>query len=436
MRYMDPLAPPGYWDSVNIIGELVRLTKKNVDSVNVTGKIVLYELPSGVSQEDGARQFKDSGILALLTLLRTYSDYPGAGNWVRDGSKLGDWPFPSYEISLKQNKSLEGWFLNQSRLIIQIGHDVNPWDDSFKYGSSIVGLSILVFSGIICIIASWKLTLSILVSGFQLSIAQVVLWMNVIGCILRMIWCATDPFAAFETTNFLFTQLMLSITYPFAVAGALLISLYWHELIKRTGSRINLFLDKMKWWFFGWSIFMLCFEVTTATLRGLYWSFSIMIFVDGAMYIVVSVAVLVFFIVTRYRLQAVFDRVNKGLQSRREQRLSLATFQLQVMVVLMVIWIILLVVVGATNLVWAPIAFPTIFAIFFLNLQLMCLLQVLLINAPRKSLLSFFCGLCRPELNEIEFTRTSTGPGSSYSGFSQQGGSKSLSQQTDSQSQQ
>lgn len=392
MRYFDPKAAPGYWDSYKVEAEWIYL--KEIDTkMNLSGKVVCYDMRAGESQEDAARSLSASGIVALFTLLRGQSDYPGAGNWVRDGTHPTQ-PFPLFEITLKQNKSMDGWYRNQSKITVLLDFNPNPWDKTFSIGLPIVGIFILVCSGIICIMACWKLTLLIIRDGFQLSIGQVVLWINIFGCLVRMLYGAADPFASFGTTNFIFSQLLLSISYPCAVAGSLLISLYWHEMIKKTGNRVNKFLDSMRIPFIIVTAFMFAFELVTATLRGTLYSFSIILYLDGAMYVIVGLGVFIFFVVTRYRLQKVFDKINAGLGSRRGQRLSLATFQLQAIVALLMLFIILLIIIGTTSLLMNPISFPILFFLLYLTLILTSLFQVLLISAPHVPWTWFFCGLC------------------------------------------
>jgi len=419
MRFLDPPAPPGFWDSAVMEGEWKYLTDKHT-SENLTGLIVCYPLQNGETQEGLANLFKDKGIVAMFTLFRVNSDYPGAGNWVRSGEKTRQ-PFPIYEITIKQNQSLNGWYSNQTRIMMRITFDHNPWDNTFSIALPIVGTFILVFAGGTCIIAVWKLTLIILRHGFQISMAQITLWINIVGCLLRMIFGAADPFGAYGTTSFLFSQIFLTISCPSVVSGALLISLYWHEMIHQTGKKkISLFLGKLRWIFLGITAIVHAFELTTATLRGAHYSFTLVLFLDGSMYVVISLAVFIFFIVTRYRLQKIFDKINSGLKSRKGQRLSLATFQLQAIVVMMVFFLIFLVLVGTTNLVWTPISFPIMWVLLFLIVQLIGLFQVLLINAPQVPLKDVLRGIMRPELLHKHLFNATSAPSATASGKSLQ----------------
>lgn len=421
IRYLDPPAPPGYWDSAVIEGEWKFISDKHT-SENLTGCIICYNLLNGETQEDATYWFKDRGIVALFTLFRTISDYPGAGNWVRSGRKT-EQSFPIFEITMKQNQSMDGWYKNQTRVMVRITFDSNPWDRTFAIALPIVGIGILIFSGVTCIMAVWKLTLLILRNGFQLSMAQVTLWMNVIGCLIRMLFGVVDPFGASGTTNFVFSQVFLTLSYPAAISGALLISLYWHEMIKRTGNKINMFLDRMRWVFMLITVLMHAFELATALLRAYHYSFNLVIFLDGAMYIVFSLAVFIFFVVTKIRLQRIFDKINSGLKSRKEQRLSLATFQLQAMVVMMVVFLIFLILIGTTSIVWTPLSFPIMWSFLFISVQLIGFFQVLLITAPRVPVKVIFVGLWRPEtLREHLYNDTYSPSGTSRTSYRSQTG--------------
>ena len=416
IRYLDPPAPAGYWDAAVIEGEWKFVVDKHTPE-NLTGCVVLYDLKNGETQEDATFWFKDRGIVALTTMFRANSNYPGAGNWVRSNRKT-EHSFPVFEITTKQNESMSGWYKNQSHGIkVLITFDKNPWDRTFSTALPIDGIIILIFAGVTAILAAWKLTLLILRNGFQLSMAQVTLAINIFGGLLRMTFGAIDPFGASGTTNFAFSQIFLTLSFPSAISGALLISLYWHEMIKRTGNKINMFLDRLRWVFLMITLLMHIFELAIATLRGYHYSYMLLIFLDGAMYLVFSLAVFIFFVVTKYRLQKIFDKINAGLGSRKEQRLSLATFHLQAMVGTMVCFLVILILIGTTNIVWTPTAFPIMWIILFISVQLIGLFQVLLITAPHVPLKVFFVGCFRPEeLRAHLYYDTSVPSGTSRTG--------------------
>jgi hypothetical protein len=185
--------------------------------------------------------------------------------------------------------------------------------------------------------------------------------------------------------RFVFSQIMLSISFPFAMGGALLISLYWHEMLTRSGKPMALFLKKAKWPFFGWCIFMIAFELATSISRGFYQVFTPLVLINGIIYMLVSLSVLIFFIVTRIKLQALFNNINKQLQTKREERLTIATARIQAMSVTLGLYVIFFILFGATNVLWYPVSYPIMWGLFYLNIQAMCLCQVLLIKAPGRS---------------------------------------------------
>jgi hypothetical protein len=126
-------------------------------TINLTGKVVMYNSSGGRSIESVLKRLANRGIAALFSLYSIGTAWPGAGNWVREGGKLPAHDFPTFEITTKQNKTLAQWFKNQTHVIVSLEHDPNPWDKTFAIALPIVGISILIFSGIILLLAVWKL---------------------------------------------------------------------------------------------------------------------------------------------------------------------------------------------------------------------------------------------------------------------------------------
>lgn len=391
MTFLDPPAPSGFWDSQNITGNFFIVTDKHTTE-DLTNGIVLYLLSPGETQEQAVGFFMNRGLVALLTLLREQSEYPGFGNWVRDGSHPTGHTFPVFEVSQLHLPQFQLYVENVSSVPALITFDPNPWDPAFQIALPIIGFFILISSGITSIMSAYKLTLLVLQKGVHLTIAHVVLTSATLGSITRIIWTAADPFAAYGTTNWTFSNIFMTIGYPFVISDCLLISLYWHEMIKRTGNKMNMFLDKMFWPFLAYFAFMICFEFTTSILRGLNYSFSLLVVVDGLTYVVVTLFVLVFFIITRWRLQKLFDSLNSRLKSRREERLQLATVQLQVIVVFLLLCIILLICVGVSSALANPAGYPIVFGLFYGCLQVVCFFQVLLIAVPSPPIHYRLCG--------------------------------------------
>lgn len=154
-------------------------------------------------------------------------------------------------------------------------------------------------------------------------------------------------------------------------------------MIVNTGrQRISMFLTKMKWPFLGFCIFTFLFEVATSISRGLFYVLEWLIILNSVTYIAISLFVLIFFIVTRIRLQCVFDEINKRLNPTKRERLSVATFQVQAMSIMLGIWVFWFIFFGASTVAWTPIGYPVIWFLYYTNLESICLCEVLLIKAP------------------------------------------------------
>lgn len=395
---LDYLGPWGRDYNANPVRGVLFTTEERHPSENLKGKVLIYALKSGESQEEVAKRLKDRGLVALVTVLRAFTDVPGNGNWNRDRTRPNQ-PFPIYEITAKANKSLAGWYTNQSSyggVLVELDDEKNPWDKTFLIGVPIIAYYMLLHNGVIAVTAAYKWTLTIHRQGgkIELSIPQSVFALNLIGSILRIIFAAGDPFGAWETTNFLFTQLMFSISLPVTICSVLLIALYWHETIQRTsGNKPLPFLKKLKIPFLVFILAVQIWEIIVSTLRGLYISLIVLVFIDGAIYVLTVLSIVIFFIVTRIRLQRVFDKVNQQLNSEKSQKLSLATYHFVGIVICMFIWVIIL-ILGASSVIWTPVGFPIAWFIFFLMLNLVAHFQVLMIRAPQRPWKWILCGAC------------------------------------------
>lgn len=195
------------------------------------------------------------------------------------------------------------------------------------------------------------------------------------------------------------------ISFPINVGNALLISLYWHEMIHKKINKSDIFVTKLKWLFVAIMMGMIIFEISTSVLRGLNISFSIVVYLDGAMYVLVYAGVLIFFILTRMRLQKIIDKLNASLkQGDRGTKLSIATFHVQGMVVCTFFWLVFIIIIAISTLPWAPVNFPVLWGLLFAFHMTSALFQVLLIRAPTRSWKWIFCGLCMSS-DELDMER-------------------------------
>lgn len=96
-----------------------------------------------------------------------------------------------------------------------------------------------------------------------------------------------------------------------------------HELIAKTTTKINSFLDKLRIPF--WCIFavILTAEVTASILRGTEFNFQVFLIVMGICYIVIGLACVIFYVVTGVRLTRALQIVAKEVVvSNRSRRLN------------------------------------------------------------------------------------------------------------------
>lgn len=226
LTYYDPPAAEGYWDSQIIDGEIIIA---NVDTPrdNLTGKIVINAYNAGAwgdhlhMVEDTLRALSGTGIKALFIVRKLI--VPGCGNWAHDGTH-DQREFPVFEIIKESNDSIASLLDLHGPLNASIPFEANKWDVTFHVALPIIGAFINVYSGITAVIAIYKLLVSIMTYGPQMSIAQVVLSINIIGCVLRIIQASADCFGDAMTTNWVFVQVFLTITYVALFIALLLAS--------------------------------------------------------------------------------------------------------------------------------------------------------------------------------------------------------------------
>jgi hypothetical protein len=402
----DPNEPPAFYPSpllrvltrdeptFPISAQLIYTKQKNPVG-NFTGKIVIYEQHYLQPKYAGCDALRDSGVAGVILQLRYTSFYPGYGDSEVPSGYKPRHPFPVFEITLAQNKTLAGWFKNQTKgVFITMENDPNPWKNTRAIGVPTLALVVLTTAGIILIMATYKLTMLILRDGLCWSLGQLVLIFNILALVTRILWAASNPFGAYNTTSIIWVQVSLTLPFPFVQGGALLIALYWHEMIQRTNTKINLFLNKMKWPFVIMCVLMFGFELAGSICRalGVYPRFVFSIYVTS--YVVVTAALLIFFLTTICRLHFAFKTLNKTLSQSKKNKLKMASHWILGMSVTMIIWIPVLLVMVITDLIRTPTGFLVLFSLRLISLNLMILFQVMLIRAPRRSWKWIFFGLC------------------------------------------
>jgi hypothetical protein len=386
---------------------------------NLTGKILLHKLQSRQFVEDICEELKDSGLAAYIVVFNSNVDYPGLTQYSKSRFNLPNQPFPVFEITVSQNKSLEPWFDAEHGLFAVIDtEDLNPWDKVYEKWIPPFAWVIVVISSIALIMSVYKLTLHVLRDGFSMNIPQLVLWMNVVSNILRIIHLLVDPLGRAGIYPYWWVQIGMTIPFPFLVAASLMMTLYWHEMIKRI-RLMNAFLDQGLVPFLVVSLALFAFELATCLARGLGAVIALLVVSTALIYAVVILSLLIFFLVTKIRLRRLFHKLNKKLNVAKQERgannqtlneakmgnnqrkLRLASNIVVLTGISMFIYLIFLITVGVGNLFWMPTSFFVIVVGLLSSMSVLSLLQVVIIRAPKRPWRWIFCGLCMQEPNQL-----------------------------------
>jgi hypothetical protein len=184
----------------------------------------------------------------------------------------------------------------------------------------------------------------------------------------------------------------MTIPSPFVIAGAILITLYWHEMIQKTGRKLNNFLDRMLLPFIVIGVVLFGFELATATARAVGATIRWLIVLDAIAYAVIILGLLVFFIITKIRLYRVFQKLNKRLNTK-EKRLKIASNIVVATGAVMFLYLVTLIVLGIGTLFWTPKGFIALISAILSTMVILSFLQVMLIRAPQRPWKWIFCGL-------------------------------------------
>jgi hypothetical protein len=121
--------------------------------------------------------------------------------------------------------------------------DHNPWKDLVFGGAGIalqvVGYVIVVTTLIVGIYKLWSF---VRIFGWELSVSQVCLWLDIAACIsllnfdnftdfvVRLIFLV-DPFGFYSIFAIQYSAVILSLSSPFSLASVLLIAFYWCSIL-------------------------------------------------------------------------------------------------------------------------------------------------------------------------------------------------------------
>jgi hypothetical protein len=380
--------------SYPISGDYEFVGTKN-PSANFTGKVVFYQVQNLETKEKVLKRLANLDCAAFVFILRSKVPFPGISAYTYGDEEGLAHRYPVFEITENQNDTISGWIDENPNAAVRLqfsGEERNPWQLVFKRFVPAYANLLLIFSGVVMVMAGYKLFLLISDKGFQLSIGQIVLWLNLLCLMLRVAWLASNPFAAYGGTPFLWVQFGTTFPFAFCISGALLITLYWHEMIQRAGHHINLFLSKMLIPFFIAVAILFMIEIATVIVRGLSATIPVVIVVDSILYAIIVLFLLIFFIITKIRLSREFERLNKSLNLEKGRKLAVASNIVVGIGSVMVLWLAALIFLAAGKYFWTPAGFTITWVVMLTAMTVLCLLQVLLIRVPFRPWKWIFCG--------------------------------------------
>lgn len=378
--------------SYPIEGRLVYADSSNIPA-NLSGVVLILNFNNLLQTLNWAEKLSGQGLVALVILMVDSYDYPGINSYSTVTLRKYRSDMPVYQITTLANKTLNDYYQNQSTVVFY-GDEPNPWHWVFGTWVPTISIILLVTSGINTVIALYKLILLIAqAGGVRLVTAQVVLILNILGMLIRIGWAASDPFGNYVLLPWAVNQIGLTLPNSFIVGSLLLIVLLWHETIVKTGSKINLFLNKMLVPFLVAEGVLIAFELATSIARGR-GTGGTLILVNGVVYAVLCIALLVFFLVTGIRLKLVFKSINKRLKTTKKNRLQLASKLIAGVASILLAWFICLILLGLTSLIWTPIGFVVMWTVIMIGVNAMSALQITLIRVPHRPWKWIFCGLC------------------------------------------
>jgi hypothetical protein len=362
---------------------------------NFTGKIVIYKRHALQPKYAGCDVLRHSGAAGVIIPYKSNTLYPGFGEATIPSGYKPMHPFPVFEITLAQNKSLIGWFKNQTKgVFITMENDPNPWKHNLTVAIPTLVIVTLTVAGIILIMATYKLTMILMRDGLCWSVGQLVLIFNILALVTRILWATTNPFGIYNTTPLVWTQISQFLQFAFVISGALLISLYWHERIQRAVPQINPFLNNMRWPFVVICIWIFGFELATSICRSIGLYSPRLVMIHSINYTVIVMSLLIFFLITICRLQTALNKLNKALSHSKKNKVKLANRWVLGLAVGMFIWVVTLLINSTTEMTATPIGFIVLYSIQLTSLNFMVLFQILLIRAPQRPWKWIFFGLC------------------------------------------
>jgi len=215
-------------------------------------------------------------------------------------------------------------------IVVMLSPDVNNWQVFTKSGGFIAIETIFAaFSVIIISLIVFKWVQFIKSVGFELSLAQSILFLELIGNLMRLIIAISDPWFAFRFFNLAWASTSLTLTLPLTYSASVLIALYWFRILSTIKSKsLTSHLKGLLNWpskIIGCSIvvFLFLLEISTDIARAVNFdNQNIAISVSVLIYLVLSFVVSGIFLYTGIRVLLWVVKAHRSKRSTLASRIA------------------------------------------------------------------------------------------------------------------
>jgi hypothetical protein len=225
--------------------------------------------------------------------------------------------------------------------------------------------------------------------GPQLSVAQMCLTLEWIANVLRLVNYALDPlFLQRGVLDAAGANILYSYHRPFFIASTLLLSLYWHQMLTEHRAKVSIGLTKARIPYIVVVIIIITVEFLTSGIRAAQGGgnlLDILIIISGIAYIIVCLAVSLYFVVIGAQVLKSLREGSKitGGQSKRQKALIRKTTTL-VIANAAFIWVLILSMVPAViqEVFWNPYGFHIDLMVQDLAILIISTLQIWTFKMP------------------------------------------------------
>jgi len=287
-----------------IVGELYYLGEIE----NVTGRIIfILSLPWGTSLDKAAKELWQNSALAIVTTVSGPWD-PGHADLVDDPyENIDGVVIPVVEVGLTDGISIFTSLLNNVTFLVNItDSDEHAWEIVFHSAWQVFPAFLTVIGFICMLFAMWKLYTFVKVNGWELSIAQFSLIVEILVNLFRVIYTAVDPFFSRHIFWYTTSLILMEMTVPWTIINTLLVCLYWHELMADQSFKSAIFLRYMKIPFLIIALFLIAFQIGGGVMMAEFGIYGLA-GIDGVLatygtFLVFNVLITIFLLVTGSRI--------------------------------------------------------------------------------------------------------------------------------------